>query len=270
MIAVRGLVCLFSLSAILSAAELPPEAAAAFDRYVKLTEEGFAQHQGLQDFLWLDRHPKDRTLVWMRQNVLVPLQTLDHGAPIEVPGGEIQHWLGAVYAEGMNTGNVSRMLLNFPLYKDFFKNQIIDSKLKKQNGDEYEVFLRLYKKQISTVVLNVDGTAKYKVLDPTRWTLNFQSTHIGEVEHPKDKKKLDQERSPEEAEGYLWRLNLYFRVAERENGVYIEFEVLSLARNFEGKMNRSRILTGFQDFPHELAQGMLSTFDTIFPRPPTR
>ncbi len=266
--AARYLVSLLCLSLAAHAAELQPETAAAFDRYVKLTEEGFAQHQGFQDFLWLDHHPKDKTLVWMQQSVLTPMQTLDHGAPIQVPGGVIQHWLGAFYGEGSNAADAKGKLLNFADYKEFFKGQILDSKLKKQTGDQYDVLLRLYKKQISTVVLNVNGTAKYTELDPMRWTMSFHSTYIGEVEHPKDKKKLDEERSPEETEGYLWRLNLYYRVQQRENGVYIEFEVVSLARSFEGKLNRSRILTGFQDFPHEFAQDMLSALERVFPRPP--
>lgn len=263
----RSIALLACLCFALPAAELPPETAAAFDHYVKLTEEGFAQHQGLQDFLWLDHHPKDKTLAWMQQSVLSPLQTLDHGAPIEVPGGVIQHWLGAFYAEGADAAGTSRVLLNFAQYKDYFRPAIIDSKLKKQNGDQYDILLRLYKRHISTVVLNVDGTAKYTAVDPMRWTISFHSTHIGEAEHPKDKKKLDQERSPEETEGYLWRLNLYFRAEQKENGVYIEFEVLSLARDFQGKLNRSKILTGFQDFPHELAQNLLSALERMFPRP---
>jgi hypothetical protein len=267
-IAVRGIVFFICLGAILPAAEPQPETAAAFDRYVKLTEEGFAQHEGLQDFLWLDHHPNDKTMVWMQQSVLVPMQTLDHGAPIEVPGGVIQHWLGAFYAEGADAGGSGRVMLNFAQYKDYFKPEIIDSKVKKRDGEQYDLLLRLYKKQISTVVLNVDGIARSKALDSKRWTLNFHSTHIGEVEHPKDKKKLDQERSPEETEGYLWRLNLYFRFEQRDNGVYIEFEVLSLARDFEGKLNRSKLLTGFQDFPHEFAQDMLAALEKMFPRPP--
>lgn len=270
-ILVRYPTFLFCLSSLLPravpAAELKPETAAAFDRYVKITEEGFAKRQGSGDFLWLDHHPDQKSLVWLRQSVLAPMQTLENGAPIEVPDGVIQHWVGAVYAEGMETGNVSRMMLNFPQYKDFFKQQIMESKLIKQDGDRYDVFLRFYKKQISAVVLNVNGTAKYTVLDPMRWTLAFHSTHIGEAEHPKNKKKLDEDRSPEQTAGYLWRLNLYFRVQQADNGVYIEFEVISLAREVQGIINPARFLNGFQDFPHELAQGMLATFETIFPKP---
>jgi hypothetical protein len=258
---------LICMSQVLRAAELQPDTIAAFDRYVKLTEDGFAKHQGFEDFLWLDHHPKEKSLVWLQQSMITPIRTLDQGAPIEVPNGVIQHWLGAVYAEGMDVGNVSRMMLNFPLYKDFFKEQIIDSKLTKQDSDQYDVLLRFYKKQFSTVVLNVDEHVKYTVLDPMRWTLAFHSTHVGEVEHGKNKQKLDKERSPEEMAGYLWRLNFYFRVQQSDNGVYIEVETISLAREPDGRFSPSRFLNGFQNFPHELTQGIVGTFETIFRRP---
>jgi len=242
------------------------ETSAAFDRYVKITEDGFAKHLAPGNFLWLDDHAKEKSLVWLGQSVVVPVQTLDQGKPIEVPDGLVQHWLGAAYAEGMDVGNVSRMLLNFPPYKDFFKAQIMESKLIKQQGDQNEILLRFYKKQVSTVVLNMSATTKYTVLDPTRWTLTLHSTHIGEVEHPKNKKKLDEERPVESTAGYLWRLNIYFRVQQSDNGVYIEVEVISLARE-PGRISPSRFLNGFQDFPHELTAGIVDTMTTIFPHP---
>ena len=43
--------------------------------------------------------PTKRSLVWLQQSVVTPMQTLDQGNEIEVPGGVIQHWLGAVYLE---------------------------------------------------------------------------------------------------------------------------------------------------------------------------
>ena len=131
----------------------------------------------------------------------------------------------------------------------------------------YDLLLRLYKKKVGEVVLNVDETAKYTVLDPLRWTLALHSTHIGEVEHARDKKKFDQERSPEEVAGYLWRLNLYVRVQQADSGVYIETEVISLAHQPEGNLSPSHFLNGFEDFPREFTQGMVATFETIFGKP---
>jgi hypothetical protein len=133
----------------LPAAELKPETAAAFDRYVKLTEDGFAKNQGFENFLWLDHHPKEKSLVWLSQSVIAPLQTLDQGQAIEVPDGVIQHWLGVVYLEGITLDRVRDVALNFADYKTFFKQEVIDSKLIKHNGEQFDALVRFYKAQIS-------------------------------------------------------------------------------------------------------------------------
>jgi hypothetical protein len=263
----RSLVLFIGALSILPAADLKPETIAAFDRYIKLTEEGFAKNQGFENFLWLDHHPDQKSMVWLQQSIVRPIETLDQGKQIEIPGGVIQHWLGVTYLENKETDvdHMRGLLLNFAGYKDFFKEQIIESKLNKHEGDNYDFFLRFYKKQFNTVVLNVDETAKYTLIDPYKWTVACHSTHIGEAEHPKNKKKLDQERPAEDTAGYLWRLNFYWRVQQSDNGCYVEVEVITLAREGAGLLHPARYLTGFQSFPHELTQYFIDTLEAIFP-----
>src|SRR6202021_4131261 len=135
-----GLLVLVSFA--LRAAELKPETIAAFDRYVKLTEDGFAKNQGFENFLWLDHHTKEKSMVWLQQSIVSPLQTLDQDKEIEVPDGVIQHWLGVVYLENADVDHVRGLLMNLAGYKDFFKQQIVESKVNKQQGDQYDFFLR--------------------------------------------------------------------------------------------------------------------------------
>lgn len=253
---------------LLHAAEPKPETVAAFDKYVKLTEDDFAKHLAPGDFLWLDRHTQEKTLVWLGQSKFMALQTLDHGAPIEVPNGEIQHWLGLVYCEGMNAELTRGLITNYGGYKDFFRLEVIDTKVIKTAGDTVDFLLRLYKKQFGTLVLNVTESAKFTQLDPLRWTVAAHSTHIGEAEHPKNKKKLDEERDPEDAAGYLWRFNMYYRVVQADNGVYIELETISLGHQPSGLLTKpSRILNGFEDFPRDFTAYLTDVLDHIFPKP---
>lgn len=248
------------------AAEPSPETVAAFDKYVKLTEEGFAKHQGFEDFLWLDHHPQEKSLVWLQQTLVKPLETLDGGKPIEVPGGVIQHWLGATYVEGSNL-DVPGLLLNFGGYQDFFPEQIVGTKVLKHEGDNYDFILRLHRKQIRTVVLNVYESAKYTKIDPLRWTIAARSTKVGESEHPRNKKKFDEDRPVEDAAGYLWRMNFYFRVEQADTGVYIELETITLAREPGGKFSPSRYMTGYQNFPHDFTAYLIDVLQVIFPKP---
>jgi hypothetical protein len=252
--------------ASLRADTLKPETAAAFDRYVKAAEADMDSHRGAGDFLWMDRHPDKKTVVWLGQPAVMPIETLDHGQPIDVPGGVIQHWLGAVYLDKPTLDEVRRFILNINAYKDFFKQQVIDSKLVKPNGYQFDVQLRLHKRQISTVMLNVNENCHYTLVDPSRVLIACRSTHIGEVAHPKNKKAWDKERPAEDGSGYLWRFNYYWRFAEADNGVYVEFEVISLGRDDGGRFNRSRLLTGFQNYPRELTQGVVDGLLAFFPR----
>jgi hypothetical protein len=250
---------------VLQAADLKPETIAAFDRYVKVTEDGFAKNQGFENFLWLDHHPDEKALVWLQQSFVKPIQTLDQGKQIEIPGGVIQHWLGATYLENADADHMRGLLMNLAGYKDFFKEQIVESRIDKHDGDNYDFFLRFYKKQFKTVVLNVDETAKYSLIDPSKWAVACHSTHIGEAEHPKNKKKLAEERPAEDTEGYLWRFNFYWRVQQSDNGCWVEFEVITLAREEAGLLHPSRYLAGFQNFPRDLTQYFLDTLEVIFP-----
>lgn len=246
------------------ASELKPETAAAFDRYIKVTEEEMSKHRGFGDFLWMDHHPDKKSLVWLGQSAIMPLKTLDHAQEIDVPDGVVQHWLGMVYLDQATLERARDVVLNFADYKTNFKQQVIDSKLIKRDGEQFEVLLRVYKKQISTVLLNVHETAKYTLVDPTKIFVASHSTHIGEVAHPKNKKAYDDERPPEDESGYLWRLNLYWRLEQADNGVYAELEVISLARE-TGGLSPGRFLNGFQNFPNELTQGMIDSLHDAFP-----
>jgi hypothetical protein len=249
----------------LHAAELKPETSAAFDRYIKVTEDEMNQHLGFGDFLWMDRHIDKKSVVWLGQSTIIPQTTLEHGQAIEVPDGVIQHWLGLVYLEKATLDKVSTALQNFNEYHNMIPLQIMDSKTTKHEGDHSEAFLRLFKKQVSAVVLNVKETATYKMLDPSRAVITCRSTHIGEVERPKDKKRLDEEREADDSAGYLWRMNTYLRMEQADNGVYVEIEMITLARQTGGLINTSRFLTGFQSFPHELTQGFIAALEYIYP-----
>lgn len=264
MIGPRYPLLLAFVSSGLLAADLKPETGAAFDRYVKLTEDGFAKHQGFEDFLWLDQHADQKSLVWLGQSVVSPGRTLDQGAEIEVPDGVLQHWIGVVYLEGATLERARDAVLNFDSYKNFFKQQVAESKLNKRDGEQFDVFLRLYKRQVSAVVLNVNETAKYTLIDPARVTVACRSSRISEAEHSKKKKSSEPESATDDAAGYLWRLNLYWRLQQSDNGVYAELETLSLARE-AGTLSPSRLLNGFQSFPRELTQGMIDGLKDLFP-----
>jgi hypothetical protein len=186
------------------AVDLKPETSAAFDRYVKPIET-----VNLDNFLWLDSHPKEKTVVWLNQSVITP-RTRENAA---VPDGMIQDWIGTTFLSDAKLDQVRDVVLGLGDYKNRFKQQVIESKLEKREGDRFDATLRLRKTQLKSVVLDANVSAQYTLLDPTHATVVCRSTRI--VPQGADR-------------GYLWRLNLYWRLQEADHGVYIEVELVSL------------------------------------------
>jgi hypothetical protein len=240
-----------------------PETSSAFDHYVKLTEQEIDQRTG-SDFVSLEKNSRQKTLVWLGQTVIEPNKTLDQGHEIDIPDGLLQDWIGDIYLEGETIDRVRDMLLNFADYKIYFKQQIIESKLVKRDGDHFDAFLRFYKRQVTPIVLNTQLSTIYTLVDPTRASIAYRSTHIAEVAHPNKKNTYDQERSAEDAAGYLWRLNFYYRLHQTDDGVYAELRLISLSRP-GGGMHPGRFLSGFEGFPRELLEAFLSGLRDAFP-----
>src|SRR5579871_3267472 len=141
-------------------ADVAPEANARFDEYAKQVEQALAKRTGLHDFLWIDQHAKEKSLVWLGQSVIAPVNVED-GKDVEFPGATLQHWLGVVLLEGATLERVRDFLLNYDDYRHYFKQFFVDSRLVKRDGDSFDALLRLSRKQLSTVMLNINVSAKY-------------------------------------------------------------------------------------------------------------
>jgi hypothetical protein len=105
----------------------------------------------------------------------------------------------------------------------------MDSKILAHDGNSFKVYMRLLKKQVVTVVLNTTHDVRYVPVDATRWYSKSYSSRIAEVENAG--KPSEQELPPGRDHGFLWRLNSYWRFEERDGGVYVESQAVSLTRN---------------------------------------
>jgi hypothetical protein len=89
--------------------------------------------------------------------------------------------------------------------------------------------MRLRKKKVITVVLDTEHEVHYFQLDPLRWYSRSYTTRIAEVDNPGEP---DERQLPPGADhGFLWRLYSYWKFQERDGGVYVECQALSLTRN---------------------------------------
>src|ERR1035437_6198533 len=205
------------------AAELKPETVEAFDRYIRETEQRLADSKIC---LWADENADRARRVKAGEVVVEPFRAK---AVIPVPGGLVHDWVGSVFIPGATVERTLAMAQDYDHHKDVYKPEVIGSRLISHTGNDFHIYLRLLKKKVITVVLASEHDVKYTPLDNTRWRSVSRTTKIAEVE--KAGKPEEREKPPGTGEGFLWKLNSYWRFEERDGGTWLECEAISLTRD---------------------------------------
>lgn len=205
------------------AAELKPQTVEAFDQYTRQAE---ARMDGANSVLWADESPDRARRVRQGEVVAEPFT----GKPdIGVAGGLVHDWIGAVFIPGASVDYTIVRLEDYNGHKDIFKPEVIDSRTISHTGNDYRIYLRLVKKKVVTVVLNAEFDVHYTQVDKTHWRSVSRSRRVAEVERAG--KPDERELPPGTGEGFLWRLNSYWRFVERDGGTWVECRAISLTRD---------------------------------------
>jgi hypothetical protein len=205
------------------AAELKPQTVEAFDRYIRETEQRLADSKV---FLWADETADRARRVKAGEVVVEPLRS---EPVLTVPNGLVHDWVGSVFIPGATLERTLAMVRDYDHHKDVYKPDVIDSRVISHKGNDFHIYLRLLKKKVITVVLNSEHDVQYTRLDKTRWRSISRTTKIAEVERAG--KPDERERPPGTGEGFLWKLNSYWRFEERDGGTWLECEAISLTRD---------------------------------------
>lgn len=205
------------------AAELQPRTVEAFDRYVQRAEERI---DTAKSFLWADESPDRARRVRQGEIVAEPFT----GRPdIVVSGGLIHDWIGVVFIPGSTVDETIARLEDYNSHKNIFKPEVIDSRTLSHQGNDYSIYLRLVKKKVVTVVLDTEFDVHYTQVDKTRWRSVSRSRKVAEVVHAG--KSDERALPPGTGEGFLWKLNSYWRFLDRDGGTWVECEAISLTRD---------------------------------------
>jgi hypothetical protein len=216
-------------------AKLRSETVAAFDRYERLTEErNDVEWKRGSALLWIDSLPEtqrsDAYAALKRGDVQIhQLSTLDSGKPVVCPGGLIHHWVGAAFIPGAKLDDVLGVLQDYDHQSTYYAPDVERSKIESHEGDHFRVFLRFRRHKVITVVLNTEHEVRYFRDAPERAHSRSSAVRIAEVENPG--KSDEREKQPGNDGGYLWRMETWWRIEERDGGVYVQSEVASLTRD---------------------------------------
>ncbi len=206
------------LAGSLQARDLKPQTSEAFDRYIRQTEQRLDERK---TFLWADESPDRARRIKAGEIVVEPTGAKPE---IAVPNGLIHDWTGSVFLPGVSLERTLALVRDYDRHKQYYKPEVVDSRVLSHEGNDYRIYLRLLKKQILTVVLDTEHEVHYTQVDAKRWRSNSRTTKIAEVDNGRP-------LAPGTGHGFLWRLNSYWRFEERDGGTWMECQAVSLTRD---------------------------------------
>ncbi len=197
------------------------ETVEGWDRYIELTERRIQSE--LNSPAAFVR--SDFNLLKTKKLYIQQLSTKDEkGKEIDIEGGTIHHWLGAIYVPGKDLESLLNWVRDYDRHQDYFK-EVEESALRRRDGERYEVFMRLMRSKLGvTARFNTDHTVTYSRPGTGRAASKSVATRIRQLD------RNGKEIPPGQDSGYLWRLNSYWRFSEREGGVIVECESVGLSR----------------------------------------
>jgi hypothetical protein len=228
----------FTCPAATRACELTQPTAEAFQLYVQRTEARMqSELADPEHFLYFDalsNEGKNSMLTRLHngQVVIERMRTDHNGKEIKVPGGLVHHWLAIGFIPGATRDQVIDLAQDYPRHPRVYNPDVQKAQVLEHFNQHFLVSYRFYRHAIVTTVYNTEFNVDYQLPDSTRGYCFARAVRIAEVQNPG--KPDEKELSVGNDHGYMWRLNLYTRYLEKDNGVYVQIEFVALSRDTPG------------------------------------
>ncbi len=206
----------------------------AFKDYLAKAEQRNQESLRAGAFLWTDNLPEAERKeayaklkqggVWMQR-----ISEQNSAGATEVPDGMIHDWEGIVFIPGAELEQVLAILQDYNNQAIYYAPDVERAKIESHDGDHYRVFLRFRRQKIVTVVLNTEHEVTYFRDSPTRAHSRSSAVRIQEVVNPGTKE--EKEKAPGDDNGFLWQMETWWRMEERDGGVYVQNEAITLTRD---------------------------------------
>jgi hypothetical protein len=199
------------LAAFRLRAQPSPAANAAFDAYAASVESRLdRQHRSPHDFL---------------ASVGDAVERLTPAAGQPLPGALLHHWRATAFAAGATPASFERLMRDFPAYPRYFAPEVLRAAILQQQPDRLQAEMRVRQHHVLTVVMDTTYDIAFGRLDAQHGYSVSRSTRIDEID------AAGIPLSPADAHGFLWRQNTYWSYEQRDGGLYLQVESLSLSRS---------------------------------------
>jgi len=207
-------------------AEPTAAAVSAFNSYIIRVESRIArQHRSPSGFL-APVSAKDEEAM-RRGELAIEQVPLPSGS--DLPGAMLHHWRGTAFAPGATAADFERLMRNFKAYPQHFAPQVVRAGATAQQDGRLQAWMRVRQQHVITVVMDTDYDVAFGRLDAQHGYSISQSTRISEIDSPGS--GGERPFTADEEHGFLWRLNTYWSYEERDGGLYMQIESVSLTRS---------------------------------------
>ena len=156
------------------------------------------------------------------------IERLNSAADAELPGALLHHWRGTAFVPGAKAADFERLMKDFGAYPRVYAPQVLSARVLAQQGDRLQAAMRVRQKHVLTVVMDTTYDVSFGRLDALHSYSLSRSTRVTEIADAGAQK--ERALSGSEQHGFLWRMNTYWSAEERDGGLYIQIESLTLTR----------------------------------------
>ena len=215
-------------------AEPTPAAVAVFNAYTQAVESRLAQqHRSSNAFLApVSSGSNDAELRLRRGEFILERLTPARLTPASADGlygALLHHWRGTAFVPGATAADFERLIRDFDSYPQHFAPQVLQARVLSQDGDHMQAWMRIRQRHLITVVMDTAYDISAGRLDAQHGYSLSRSTHISEIDAPGT--RTEHALSSTEEHGFLWRLNTYWSYEQRDGGLYVQIEAVSLTRS---------------------------------------
>jgi hypothetical protein len=210
-----------------ASAEPTAAALADYDTYVRGLEIRLArQHKAEAGFIVGVDEASGAMRERLRDGEFV-VEPLASDVP-SLPGAMLSHWRAMAFVAGARGSEFERVMRDFARYPKMFAPEVLAAKVLEQSSDHMTMTMRVRQRHVITVVMDTAYDVDFFQLDAAHGYSASRSTQISEIAYART--RYEHPLGADEEHGFLWRQNTYWSYAERDGGLYLQVESVSLSR----------------------------------------
>ena len=216
-------------ASILPTLHLDPATLKAFQDYVAEFEKGEPAAFATAGKLWIDDLTGSKRNAWASGKAVIEARENEN-----VAAGSIHHFSGSIRVPGAHIDQWRKVMQDYPDYPRMFAPDVVGASATVEpdsspSDQHYHSRLTLNQSTLwIAVAYDSLYDTHYREIDSKRWMSKSSSISIKEL---RDAKNPQAGAYPEgDDHGFLWRTNTYWSARERDGGLDLQVDSMTLSR----------------------------------------